>query len=147
MSTQRHVPFAEMGFHASGSFGHPDQTKSLNDLLNAPPLAKSAGVAEILSILVYQQSATVQLLLELTDISVGVAALRGELAGVRRDLKSAQTRVAVAREKAAKAEEKAAKAREKAAAAEERAKTAQPPLLIQVGSDIERFEPRIRRKF
>lgn len=131
---KRHVTFAELGMWTADGFGHPNETDSLTDLLNAPPLARR-GTNELLALLVYQQSAAIKL-------------LRDELPKLRKAIQSSQAIADKAREKAAKAEEKAANARERAAVAEAQANAAaQPTLLIQAGDSWQSLEDRIRRKF
>jgi len=139
---ERHVKFTELGLLTAETFGHPKQTKTLVEILIDPPLAASMTEKDLLSMLVYQQSAVIQLLRD------ELKAIRSDVSAIRRDLKHAQTRVAAAREKAAKAEEKAAKARERAAEAEIRAAAEQEPtVLIQAGAYFRKLEPQIRRKF
>jgi nucleoid-associated protein YgaU len=145
MSEQkRHVSFSEIGLRASGRFGHPNQTQSLEDLVNKPPLARGADATELLSLLVYQQSALIDLMLQTNNT---LDDMRRELSAVRRDMKSSQTRVAAAREKAAKAEEKAANARERAATAEAEANAKITVHVIQAGGDLRKLDERIKRKF
>ncbi len=146
MSDTRHVNFTEIGLYTADGFGHIKQTKSLTDLVNDPPLANRSET-QLLAILVYQQSAVIQLLKdELKEIRLDVAA-------IRRDIKqktNAREQAAKAEEKAAKAEEKAAKARERAALAEiEVIKASEPTsqIQIQAGDNWESLEDRIRRKF
>lgn len=139
MKEKRHVPYTELGL-LTANFGHPDRTEDIGNLLNKPPLAHKE-TNQLLATLVYQQAAMIQILRD------ELQGLRQDVAALRRDLRSAQTRKASAREQAAKAEEKAAKARERAAIAEAYAKTAQPPVIIQMGDNLEELEARFNRTF